>query len=108
MLQPSDFREGLPVLIERRQAVIVAADEAGIIAESVTPIGPRESRHLQWEIPAKYVMLMATYDGDRDFITTGSVLCDDCGTRVRPKTLASLPEHRCTEKQRARAEAADV
>lgn len=105
MLQPSDFREGLPVIIEGRQAVIVAADDAGIVAESVLPIGPRESRHAQWTIPASYVLAVVTYDGDRDFIRSGTVLCDDCGSRVRPETLASLPEHRCTEKRRARAEA---
>lgn len=42
------------------------------------------------------------YDGEADFIATGTVLCDDCGCRVRPVTLASLPEHNCTERRRQR------
>lgn len=39
------------------------------------------------------------YDPAADFAATGSVLCDDCGTRVRPRTLESLPPHRCAERQ---------
>lgn len=39
------------------------------------------------------------YDPEADFAATGSVLCADCGTRVRPQTLSSLPPHRCLERQ---------
>jgi hypothetical protein len=39
------------------------------------------------------------YDAEADFARTGTVVCDDCGARVRPKTLASLPPHRCIEGQ---------
>jgi hypothetical protein len=39
------------------------------------------------------------YDPDADFAANGSVLCDDCGTRVRPKTLATLPDHGCVTVQ---------
>lgn len=45
------------------------------------------------------------YDAEADFRTTGSVLCDDCGTRVQPRTLESLPAHNCSERARARREA---
>lgn len=41
-----------------------------------------------------------SYDPEADFAATGSVLCDDCGARVRPRTLESLPPHRCAERQR--------
>jgi hypothetical protein len=44
------------------------------------------------------------YDAEADFRATGSVLCGDCGTRVRPETLKSLPSHNCTERARARRE----
>ena len=44
------------------------------------------------------------YDPVADFIATGSVLCDDCGTRVRPRTLESLPQHNCAERARQRRE----
>jgi hypothetical protein len=46
------------------------------------------------------------YDAEADFRATGSVLCDDCGSRVRPRTLESLPPHNCAERARARREAA--
>lgn len=29
----------------------------------------------------------------------GTVTCDDCGTRVRPETLESLPPHNCTTRR---------
>ncbi|MET9339247.1 hypothetical protein [Nonomuraea sp. NPDC003804] len=45
-----------------------------------------------------------SYDPEADFAATGTVLCADCGTRVRPRTLESLPEHRCAERQQARAD----
>jgi hypothetical protein len=35
------------------------------------------------------------YDAEADFYATGKVLCDDCGTRLRPRTVASLPDHGC-------------
>lgn len=41
-----------------------------------------------------------TYDAEADFLATGSVVCGDCGARVWPKTLASLPVHGCTQRQR--------
>lgn len=46
-------------------------------------------------------MPVESYDAEADFAETGSVLCADCGTRVRPRTLESLPPHGCVEKQRA-------
>ena len=42
------------------------------------------------------------YDPVADFIATGSVICDNCGSRVRTRTLESLPPHNCTERARAR------
>ena len=42
------------------------------------------------------------YDPVDDFVATGSVLCDDCGSRVRTQTLESLPPHRCTERRAQR------
>jgi hypothetical protein len=42
------------------------------------------------------------YDPVDDFIATGSVVCDDCGSRVRTRTLESLPPHNCTERARER------
>jgi hypothetical protein len=44
------------------------------------------------------------YDADADLIATGTVICDSCGSRVRTRTLVSLPEHRCSERQRLREE----
>lgn len=46
-------------------------------------------------------MPVESYDAEADFAETGSVLCADCGTRVRPRSLESLPPHGCVEKQRA-------
>lgn len=37
------------------------------------------------------------YDAEADFAATGTVRCADCSTRVRPRTLASLPPHNCIE-----------
>lgn len=104
MLLYSDFKPGLPVIIERHKADIVGADGEGIIAESVLPIGPRDSRHAQWTIPASNVTAMVVYDVARDFADNGSVLCDDCGSRLHPHSLESLPEHGCAEKQKTRAD----
>lgn len=42
------------------------------------------------------------YDPVADFAATGSVLCDDCGSRVRPRTLESLPPHNCMERRAQR------
>lgn len=42
------------------------------------------------------------YDTEADFRATGSVLCDDCGSRLRPRTLESLPPHNCTERRAQR------
>jgi hypothetical protein len=42
------------------------------------------------------------YDAEADFAATGSVLCDDCGSRVRPQTLESLPPHDCLERRARR------
>ncbi len=39
------------------------------------------------------------YDVETDFAETGMVTCDDCGSRVRPATLASLPPHNCTQRR---------
>ncbi len=50
-------------------------------------------------------MPVEDYDPEADFAATGSVLCADCGTRVRPRTLESLPPHGCVERQRARQDA---
>jgi hypothetical protein len=43
-----------------------------------------------------------SYDPEADFAATGSVVCDDCGARLRPRTLESLPEHGCVERQARR------
>ncbi len=104
MLQLSDFREGLPVIIEGREADILYVGEMCIIAESLRPIEPGESRYASWTIEAAQVLSRVVYDAERDFVVRGSVLCHDCGSRVCPETLASLPPHGCIEKQRARAE----
>ncbi|MER5420365.1 hypothetical protein [Streptosporangium roseum] len=42
-------------------------------------------------------MVPDDYDAEADFRTTGTVRCADCGTRVRPRTLESLPPHNCIE-----------
>lgn len=39
---------------------------------------------------------------ERDWCRTGRIPCHDCGTNVRTKTLETLPEHRCTQRQQAR------
>lgn len=41
----------------------------------------------------------ADYDAERDFATSGTVVCGDCGTRVKPRTLESLPPHGCADIQ---------
>jgi hypothetical protein len=38
---------------------------------------------------------------EREWERTGLIRCSDCGTRVRTRTLESLPEHRCIERQQA-------
>lgn len=40
------------------------------------------------------------YDAETDFAATGDVRCGDCGARVTPQTLATLPRHGCAEAQR--------
>ena len=102
MLIASDFTVGMPVIIMGRKADITQAGEAGIYAESLLPT---DSRHEAWAVPAVNVTRVVVYDVDRDFIENGSVLCDDCGARVRRRTLESLPEHGCVERQRARRDA---
>ncbi|MFD0352923.1 hypothetical protein ACFVHW_04125 [Streptomyces sp. NPDC127110] len=41
-------------------------------------------------------------DWYRHWLATGEVECADCGTTVRCENLETLPDHRCTERQRAR------
>jgi hypothetical protein len=41
---------------------------------------------------------------ERDWWRTGRISCDDCGTMVRTRTLASLPPHNCIQRQQARRE----
>ncbi|AZM93911.1 hypothetical protein [Streptomyces sp. W1SF4] len=41
-------------------------------------------------------------DRYRQWLATGEVECAACGTTVRCANLESLPDHRCTERQRAR------
>jgi len=41
------------------------------------------------------------YDAEADHAATGSVLCDDCGTRIRTSTVATLPGHDCASIQHA-------
>lgn len=41
---------------------------------------------------------------ERDWYRTGRIPCHDCGTTVRTKTLETLPEHRCIQRQQARRE----
>jgi hypothetical protein len=102
MLIASDFTVGLPVIIMGKQADITRASSVGIYAESLLPIGTGDSRHETWAVPAVNVTRVVVYDVHRDFVENRSVLCDDCGARVRPRTLESLPEHGCAERQRAR------
>jgi len=45
---------------------------------------------------------------ERDWYRTGQIRCAECGTMVRTQTLATLPEHRCIERQRARREREDA
>ncbi|MFJ3882414.1 hypothetical protein ACIPW5_33845 [Streptomyces sp. NPDC090077] len=42
----------------------------------------------------------------RSWLETGTLECADCRTRVRCDNLESLPQHHCTERQRARRAAA--
>lgn len=102
-MSESDFQPGVPVIIEGRQADIVHADDNGIIAESVLPVKPGESRHLQWTIPMSHVVEAVQYDVERDFHQNGQAMCDDCGLRMRVLSLESLPGHGCLERQQARA-----
>ncbi|MYX67374.1 hypothetical protein K388_05568 [Streptomyces sp. KhCrAH-43] len=41
---------------------------------------------------------------ERDWYRTGRIPCSDCGTLVATKTLETLPEHRCADRQKARRE----
>lgn len=41
---------------------------------------------------------------ERDWYRTGRIPCHDCGTTVRTKTLETLPEHHCAQRQSARRE----
>ncbi|MFJ3089043.1 hypothetical protein [Streptomyces sp. NPDC086838] len=41
---------------------------------------------------------------ERDWYRTGRIPCQDCGFTVRTKTLESLPEHGCTQRQQAKQE----
>lgn len=43
-----------------------------------------------------------TENEERDWQRTGRIRCSDCGTMVRTQTLETLPDHRCTERQRGR------
>lgn len=102
MLIASDFTVGLPIIIMGKQADITQTGDAGIYAESLLPIGASDSRHEAWAVPAVNVTKVVVYDVHRDFIENRSVLCDDCGARVHPRTLESLPEHGCVRRQQAR------
>ncbi|MFI6512884.1 hypothetical protein ACIBCT_35230 [Streptosporangium sp. NPDC050855] len=106
MLIYEDLCVGLPVVAEGKEYRINAYDADGITLGSVLPISSGESRYAFWYIPRDQVFDVITYDGDADYHESGGVLCDDCGKRVRPRSLESLPEHGCTERQHARREAA--
>jgi hypothetical protein len=106
MLLYEDLCVGMPVIAECKQYRITEYTEDGIAMESVLPISAVDSRHAHWWIPRVAVWGVIEYDAAADFAESGGVLCDDCGTRLRPRTLESLPEHGCTERQRARREAA--
>jgi hypothetical protein len=41
------------------------------------------------------------YSVEADFAATGSVICDDCGIRVRAVSPATLPYHGCAAAQNA-------
>jgi hypothetical protein len=103
VLVASDFKPGLPVIIQGRKADITQASEVGIYAEALDPIGPTDSRFEAWAVPVVNVVKVVVYDVRRDFVENGSVLCDDCGGRVRTRTLESLPEHGCVERQARRS-----
>lgn len=67
-----------------------------IVSEpTVTPVSDAPEKGRAMSLPPD------DYDPVADFVATGSVLCGDCGTRLRPQTLASLPPHGCAERQQA-------
>ena len=41
---------------------------------------------------------------EEEWMRTGRIRCHDCGTRVTTRTLETLPDHHCTQRQRARRE----
>ncbi|WP_188187522.1 hypothetical protein [Nonomuraea sp. SYSU D8015] len=105
MLTHADLYAGMPVIIEGKQADIIHYRDEGLVAESLLPISPNDSRHVQWTLSRDMVSEAISYDAERDFAMSGSVLCDDCGLRLRPRSLESLPEHACSFLQLARQEA---
>ncbi|MER8002945.1 hypothetical protein [Streptomyces sp. NPDC095613] len=81
---------------------------------STTPgSGPRTRRsspactpddERMWLEKAAALRAEADQQEERERERTGLIPCSDCGTMVRTRTLESLPEHRCIQRQRARRE----
>lgn len=44
----------------------------------------------------------------QEWLATGTLECQDCGTRVRCANLESLPAHGCVQRQQARRAAAST
>ncbi|MCX5000968.1 hypothetical protein [Streptomyces longwoodensis] len=79
---------------------------AAELEQRVPPInaGPRTDDERMWLEKAAALRVEADEAEALDWQRTGRIQCADCGTSVRTQTLESLPEHRCTERQRARRE----
>lgn len=102
MLIYEDLDVGLPVIAEGKPYRINACDADGITLGSAAPISAVDARYAYWYIPRGSVFGVITYDGPSDYRESGGLLCGDCGQRVRPLSLVSLPEHGCAERQLAR------
>lgn len=46
--------------------------------------------------------LASAREEEAEWQRTGRIRCDDCGTMVTTRTLVTLPDHRCTQRQAAR------
>ncbi|MFF8932396.1 hypothetical protein ACF1AO_34600 [Streptomyces longwoodensis] len=79
---------------------------AAELEQRVSPLtaGPRTDDERMWLEKASALRAEADQADELDWQRTGRIQCADCGTSVRTRTLESLPEHRCTERQRARRE----
>ncbi|MGW1606579.1 hypothetical protein [Streptomyces eurythermus] len=79
---------------------------AAELEQRVPPItaGPRTDDERMWLEKAAALRDEADQAEVLDWERTGRIQCADCGTMVRTQALETLPEHRCTERQRVRRE----